>query len=69
MATVNQIVKGRKFSNSTELIGFLQKNFVFKVDHESEHVYILDKSNPDRQMSKEFKVNEDKDKKLYLEEV
>ena len=58
-----------KFDNSTELIATLQKHFTFAVDKETEHVFVLDRTNPTRARSREYVVQEDKDEKLYLLEV
>ena len=69
MATSQQILKDLKFENQTQLIGFLQKHFVFKVDKETERVYILDKSNPERQRSREYEIKETKSGNLYLSEI
>lgn len=69
MATPNQILKDVKFTNATQLIGFLQKHFTCKVDKETEHIFIVDKSNPDRQRSREYEVKETKSGNLYLSEI
>lgn len=58
-----------KFDNSTELIATLQKYFTFAVDKETEHIFVLDRTNPSRTRSREYIVQEDKDKKLYLLEI
>ena len=60
-----EFLKQQKFNNQTELIKFLQDRYTFKVDKEKELIYIIDKTNPDRKISKEFVIKEDKDKKLY----
>lgn len=62
-------LKEKKFNNSTELVKFLNKNFVWKADKKTERLYILDKSNPERQKSREYKIIETKDKQLCLSEV
>ena len=64
-----EFLKQQKFNNQTELIKFLQDRYTFKVDKEKELIYIIDKTNPDRKISKEFVIKEDKDKKLYLSEI
>ena len=69
MATPNQILKDVKFTSTTQLIGFLQKHFTFKVDKETEHIFIVDKSNPDRNRSREYEIKETKNGNLYLSEV
>jgi c-di-AMP phosphodiesterase-like protein len=69
MATVQQILKDLKFENSTQLVGFLNKHFVWKADKETEHLYILDKSNPERQRSREYEIKETKSGNLYLSEI
>ena len=69
MATPNQILKDLKFESTTQLIGFLQKHFTFKVDKETEHVFIIDKSNPDRHRSREYEVKETKSGNFYLSEI
>lgn len=63
-------LKDKKFNNSTELVACLiNNNFVWRADKETEHLYILDKTNPERHLSKEFAIKEDKDGKLVLEKV
>jgi hypothetical protein len=69
MATVQQILKDLKFENNTQLVGFLNKHFVWKADSETERLYILDKSNPERQRSREYEIKETKSGYLYLSEV
>ena len=69
MATVQQILKDLKFENNTQLVGFLNKHFTWKADKETEHIYILDKSNPERQVSKEYEIKETKSGNLYLSEI
>jgi hypothetical protein len=68
MATVQQI-KDLKFENNTQLVGFLNRHFVWKADKETERVYILDKSNPERNRSREYEIKETKSGNLYLSEV
>ena len=69
MATVQQILKDLKFDTQTQLVGFLNKHFVWKADKETQRLYILDKSNPERQRSREYEIKETKSKKLYLSEI
>jgi predicted amidophosphoribosyltransferase len=69
MATPQQMLKDLKFNSQTQLIGFLQKHFTFKVDKETEHIFIVDKSNPDRQRSREYEIKETKSGNLYLSEI
>lgn len=69
MATPTQILKDAKFISTTQLIGFLQRHFTFKVDKETEHIFIVDKSNPDRQRSREYEIKETKSGNLYLSEI
>ena len=69
MATPTQILKELKFDTQTQLVGFLNKHFVWKADKETKHLYILDKSNPERQRSREYEIKELKSGKLYLSEV
>ena len=69
MATVQQILKDLKFESNTQLVGFLNKHFVWKADKETEHLYILDKSNPERQRSREYEIKETKSGYLYLSEI
>ena len=69
MATAQQILKDLKFENNTQLVGFLNKHFTWKADKETERVYILDKSNPDRNRSREYEIKETKSGNLYLSEV
>lgn len=69
MATPTQILKELKFDTQTQLVGFLNKHFVWKADKETEHIYLLDKSNPERQRSREYEIKELKSGKLYLSEV
>ena len=69
MATPNQILKDLKFTSTTQLIGFLQKHFTFKVEKETERIFIVDKSNPDRYRSREYEVKETKNGNFYLSEI
>ena len=69
MATAQQILKDLKFDTQTQLVGFLNRHFVWKADKETERLYILDKSNPERQRSREYEIKETKSKKLYLSEI
>lgn len=69
MATPTQILKELKFDTQTQLVGFLNKHFVWKADKETEHIYLLDKSNPERQRSREYEIKELKSGKLYLSEI
>lgn len=68
MAKSTSILKDKKFENTTELVAFLKENFVWKIDPEIEHIYILDKSGS-RNVSKEFEIKETKSGNLYLSEV
>jgi len=69
MATPNQILKDLKFENLTQLVGFLQKHFTWKYDENPQRIYILDKSNPERNRSREYELKETKSGYLYLSEV
>ena len=69
MPTAQQILKDLKFDTQTQLVGFLNKHFTWKADKETEHIYILDKSNPDRNRSREYEIKETKSGYLYLSEV
>lgn len=69
MATPQQMLKDLKFNSQTQLVGFLNKHFVWKADNETQHLYILDKSNPERQRSREYEIKETKGGNLYLSEV
>ena len=69
MPTAQQILKDLKFENNTQLVGFLNKHFVWKADKETQHLYILDKSNPERQRSREYEIKETKSGNLYLSEI
>ena len=69
MATPTQILKDVKFTSTTQLIGFLQKHFTFKVDKETEHIFIVDKSNPERQRSREYEVKSTTSGNFYLSEI
>ena len=69
MATVQQILKDLKFNTQTQLVGFLNKHFTWKADKETQRLYILDKSNPERQRSREYEIKETKSGYLYLSEV
>ena len=69
MPTAQQILKDLKFENNTQLVGFLNKHFTWKADKETERLYILDKSNPERQRSREYEIKETKSGYLYLSEV
>ena len=69
MATVQQILKDLKFNSQTQLVGFLNNHFVWKADKETQRLYILDKSNPERQRSREYEIKETKSGNLYLSEI
>lgn len=69
MVTPQKILTDLKFNNQTQLVGFLNKHFTWKADKESERIYILDESNPDRNVSKEYEIKETKSGYLYLSEV
>lgn len=69
MATPTQILKDLKFDTQTQLVGFLNKHFTWKADKQTEHIYILDKSNPDRNRSREYEIKETKSGNLYLSEI
>jgi len=63
-------LKDKMFENSTELVAYLNSNqFVWKADKETEHLFILDQTNPDRNRSHEMEIKETKSGKLYLSEV
>lgn len=62
-------LKTQKFENPTELIAYLNaRSLVWKADKEEEKIYILDKSMA-RNKTREFSIVEDKDKKLFLQEM
>lgn len=69
MANQTQILKETIFNTQTQLVGFLNKHFTWKVDKETEKVYILDKSNPERNRSREYEIKETESGYLYLKEV
>ena len=69
MPNAQQILKDLKFENNTQLVGFLNKHFTWKADKETEKLYILDKSNPERQRSREYEIKETKSGYLYLSEI
>lgn len=69
MKTNPKILKDTMFDSTTQLVGFLQKHFVFKYDKETEHIFIVDKTNPERQRSREYEMKESKNGKFYLSEV
>lgn len=69
MPTAQQILKDLKFNNQTELVGFLNKHFVWKADKETERLYIIDKSNPERNRSREYELKETNSGYLYLSEI
>lgn len=69
MVTPQKILTDLKFNNQTQLVGFLNKHFTWKADKESERIYILDESNPDRNVSKEYEIKETKSGYLYLSKI
>jgi predicted amidophosphoribosyltransferase len=69
MPTAQQILKDLKFASQTQLVGFLNNHFVWKADKETQRLYILDKSNPERQRSREYEIKETKSGYLYLSEI
>lgn len=69
MPNTQQTLKDLIFDTQTQLVGFLNKHFVWKADKETERLYILDKSNPERQRSREYEIKETKSGNLYLSEV
>ena len=69
MPTAQQILKDLKFENSTQLLNFVNKHFICKADNETQRLYILDKSNPERHRSREYEIKETKSGYLYLSEV
>ena len=62
-------LKEKTFSTQTELVAFINKRYVWKADKETNHIYIIDKSNPDRHVSREYEIKETKSGNLYLSEV
>ena len=65
-----QALKELKFETQTQLVGFLNKhNYVWKADAETESIFILDKSNPDRNRSREYKIKESANGNFYLSEI
>ena len=69
MSNVQQMLKDRNFNNQTQLVNFLNQFFVWKADKETEKIYIIDKSNPERKVSREYEIKETKNGNLYLSEV
>lgn len=69
MRTNPKILKDMMFDSTTQLVGFLQKHFVFKYDKETQHIFIVDKTNPERQRSREYEMVESKSGKFYLSEI
>lgn len=67
--TKASVLKDLKFESNTQLVGYLNKHFTWKADKETQKVYILDESNPDRNVSKEYEIKETKSGNLYLSEV
>ena len=67
--TKTSVLKDLKFESNTQLVGYLNKHFTWKADKDNERVYILDESNPDRNVSKEYEIKETKSGNLYLSEI
>ena len=67
--TKTSVLKDLKFESNTQLVGYLNKHFTWKADQDTQKVYILDESNPDRNVSKEYEIKETKNGNLYLSEV
>lgn len=62
-------LKELKFDNTTQLVAYLQNSgLTFKVDKETERVYVLDKDKS-RNQSTEFEIRESKSGYLYLGEI
>ena len=64
-------LKDQRFDSLSQLIKYLQTNFdnSFKFDKESEHFFFIDRSNPNRKTSREFRVYETKNHEFALAEV
>lgn len=69
MVTPQKILTDLKFENNTQLVDFLNKHFIWKADKETESIFVVDQSNPERQRSREYKVKETKSGYLYLSEI
>lgn len=69
MVTPQKILTDLKFDNQTQLVDFLNKHFIWKADKETESIFVVDQSNPERQRSREYKVKETKSGYLYLSEI
>lgn len=67
--TKTSTLKDLKFESNTQLVGYLNNHFTWKADKDNERIYILDESNPDRNVSKEYEIKETKNGCLYLSEV
>ena len=50
----------KNFETLGELVAYLQAHCTFKYDIETQHVFVIDKSNPTRNRSREFGVIETK---------
>ncbi len=64
-------LKDQRFDSLSQLIKYLQDNFgnSFKFDRESEHFFIIDKTNPNRKTSHEFRVYDTDNYQVALEEI
>ena len=57
------------FVNVGSLIKYLQDNYVFVLEHETQHIFVLDQSNPNRSYSHEYSVIVHDDKTCNMVEV
>jgi hypothetical protein len=63
VSTLNNL----EFESTTQLVRFLNgAGFVWKADEETQKLYILDKSNPERHRSREYEIQDSKDYKGYV---
>ena len=64
-------LKDQRFATLSQLIKYLQANFgnSFKFDQETTHFFIIDKTNPNRKTSHEFRVYHTNTLDFALEEV
>ena len=65
--TIETLTK-TEFNSTAEIVQALN-NFTCKVMPDTERIYILDKTNPNRHKSREFEVKESADNTFFLKEI
>ncbi len=65
--TIETLTKN-EFNSTAEIVQALN-NFTCKVMPDTERIYILDKTNPNRHKSREFEVMESSDNTFFLKEI